>query len=53
MEFPSLALETAWLRPANALPCAPSAKHNKIERSQNRPKQALRNFAVPLAVGKA
>jgi hypothetical protein len=56
------------------LPCAPSAKHNEIERGQNRPKhaknpnpakaiaevkqtqverQVLRNFTMPLAVGKA
>ena len=56
------------------LPCAPSAKHNKGKRGQNRqgmPKypnpakaialvkrtqverQALRNFTMPLAVGKA
>jgi hypothetical protein len=40
MEFPSLALGTAQLWPANAFALRPSAKHNEIECGQNRPQHA-------------
>jgi hypothetical protein len=69
MEFPSLALGTARLWPANALPCATSAKRNKIDAAHAKnpnpakaiaevkqtqvERQILRNFTMPLAVGKA